>query len=193
MYIEVFFKVYENIGTTSIKEEKEKTASTAEEEANENNDPLANSAAANEERNNRRRSGGKSGGNEEYDSDGYYSWKIPWSLTFNYSVNYTYGAFNKEKMEYDGKFVQNLSLSGNLNLTKGWAFNFSASYDFEAKKLAYMNCNISRDLHCFTMAASFVPVGPYKSYNFHISVKSSLLKDLKYDKQSHAYDQLNWY
>ena len=25
MYIEVFFKVYENIGTTSIKEEKEKT------------------------------------------------------------------------------------------------------------------------------------------------------------------------
>lgn len=178
---------------TFKKKESKKTASTAEEEANENNDPLANSAAANEERNNRRRSGGKSGGNEEYDSDGYYSWKIPWSLTFNYSVNYTYGAFNKEKMEYDGKFVQNLSLSGNLNLTKGWAFNFTASYDFEAKKLAYMNCNISRDLHCFTMAASFVPVGPYKSYNFHISVKSSLLKDLKYDKQSHAYDQLNWY
>lgn len=35
-----------------------------------------------------------------------------------------------------------------------------------------MNCNISRDLHCFTMRASFVPVGPYKSYNFHISVKA---------------------
>ena len=49
------------------------------------------------------------------------------------------------------------------------------------------------DLHCFTMSASFVPVGPYKSYNFHIAVKSSLLQDLKYDKQSHAYEQQTWY
>ena len=131
--------------------------------------------------------------NDEYDSDGYYRWKVPWSLTINYSVSYAYGKFNKQKMEYDGRFVQNLSLSGSLKFTKAWSFNFSASYDFDAKKLAYMNCTISRDLHCFTMSASFVPVGPYKSYNFHIAVKSSLLKDLKYDKQSHAYDNLDWY
>ena len=178
---------------TFKKKDKREQPATAEEEIGDANDPLANSAAASAERDNRRRSGNQSNGNDEFDSDGYYSWKIPWSLTFNYSINYTYGKFNKEKMEYDGKFVQNLSLSGNLNLTKGWSFNFTASYDFEAKKLAYMNCNISRDLHCFTMSASFVPVGPYKSYNFHIAVKSSLLKDLKYDKQSNAYEQLNWY
>ena len=85
-------------------------------------------------------------------------------------------------MEYNGRFTQNLSLSGNINLTKNWSFNFSASYDFNAKKIAYMNCNVTRDMHCWSMSASFVPVGPYKSYNFHISVKSSLLQDLKYDK-----------
>ena len=181
-----------NNDTFKKKETRDKPA-TGNEEIAQGDDPLANSAAAKEESNNKRRSGNRSNSNNEFDSDGYYNWKIPWSLTFNYSINYTYGAFNKEKMEYDGKFVQNLSLSGNLNLTKGWSFNFTASYDFEAKKLAYMNCNISRDLHCFTMSASFVPVGPYKSYNFHIAVKSSLLKDLKYDKQSNAYDQLNWY
>jgi hypothetical protein len=181
-----------NNDTFKKKETRDKP-STGDEEVAAGNYPMANSAAAQQENNNRRRSGNKTKGNDEFDSDGYYNWNIPWSLTFNYSINYTYGAFNKEKMEYDGKFVQNLSLSGNLNLTKGWSFNFTASYDFEAKKLAYMNCNISRDLHCFTMSASFVPVGPYKSYNFHIAVKSSLLKDLKYDKQSNAYDQLNWY
>ena len=82
-------------------------------------------------------------------------------------------------MEYNGRLTQNLSFSGNINLTKNWSFIFSASYDFDAKKIAYMNCNITRDLQCWSMRASFVPVGPYKSYNIHISVKSSLLQDLK--------------
>ncbi|MCM1297875.1 MAG: LPS-assembly protein LptD, partial [Muribaculaceae bacterium] len=120
----------------------------------------------------------------ELDSDGYMPWSIPWNLTFNYSVSYGYGSFNKEKMEYNGRITQNLSMSGNIKPTKNWSLGFSASYDFNTHKIAYMNCNISRDLHCFTMRASVIPVGPYKSYNFHISVKSALLSDLKYDKRS---------
>ena len=141
------------------------------------------------------------GGNKDKDGkddielgpDGYMKWEVPWSLTFNYSVNYSYGAFNKEKMEYDGKITQNLSFSGNIRPTKNWNFSFSASYNFDTKKIAYMNCNVSRDLHCFTMTASFVPVGPYKSYNFHIAVKSSLLADLKYDKRSSYSNGVTWY
>lgn len=176
---------------TFKKKEDRETPQTADEEMSE--DPLQNSAAAAEEKNRRMRGGNSDSDEGEYDSDGYYRWNVPWSLTLNYSVSYAYGDFNKEKLEYNGRFIQNLSLSGNLNLTKGWSFNFSASYDFTAKKIAYMSCNITRDLHCFTMSASFVPVGPYKSYNFHIAVKSSLLQDLKYDKQSHAYDNLDWY
>lgn len=125
--------------------------------------------------------------------DGYMAWQVPWSLTMNYSVNYGYGAFNKAKMEYDGKITQNLSLSGNIRPTKNWNFSFTASYNFDTHKLAYMNCNISRDLHCFTMTASFVPVGPYKSYNFHISVNSSMLSDLKYDKRSSLSNGVTWY
>lgn len=129
----------------------------------------------------------------KFGPDGYSIWEIPWSLSINYSVNYGYGTFNKKKMEYNGRFTQNLSLSGNVNLTKNWSFNFSASYDFNAKKIAYMNCNVTRDMHCWSMSASFVPVGPYKSYNFHISVKSSLLQDLKYDKRGNSYNSLDWY
>lgn len=136
-----------------------------------------------------------SSGNDDvqFGPDGYAIWEVPWSLSINYSVNYGYGTFNKKKMEYNGKFTQNLSFSGNISLTKNWSFNFSASYDFDAKKIAYMNCNVTRDMHCWSMSASFVPVGPYKSYNFHISVKSSLLQDLKYDKRGNSYDRLDWY
>lgn len=142
---------------------------------------------------NRNESKSKSDGGYELDSDGYAKWSFPWSLTLNYSVNYSYGDFNKEKMDYNGKFTQNLSFSGRVQPTKGWNFNFSASYNFDTKKLSYMNCTVSRDLHCFTMSASFVPLGPYKSYNFHIAVKSSLLQDLKYDKRSSSYNGVDWY
>lgn len=130
---------------------------------------------------------------ENADADGYEKWECPWSLTVNYSINYGYGDFDYNRLEYKPKWTQNLSLSGNIRPTKGWNFSFSASYNFELKKLAYMNCTITRDMHCFTMAASFVPVGPYKSYNFHINVNSSMLKDLKYDKQSSRSNGIKWY
>ncbi len=136
---------------------------------------------------------GRSDSGDKSDSDGYAAWSVPWSLSINYSVNYGYGEFDYDRMEFKGRWNQNLSFNGNIRPTKNWNFSFSASYDFNLHKLAYMNCSISRDLHCFTMTASFVPVGPYKSYNFHIAVKSSLLKDLKYDQRSHARDGVKWY
>ena len=129
----------------------------------------------------------------ENDEDGYAKWSVPWSLSVNYSVNYGYGDFDYDRMDYKGKWTQNLSLSGNIRPTKNWNFSFSASYNFDLHKIAYMNCSISRDLHCFTMTASFVPVGPYKSYNFHIAVKSSLLKDLKYEQHSKNNNGIQWY
>ncbi len=127
------------------------------------------------------------------DSDGYAKWEFPWSLSLNYSVSYGYGTFNYDKMEYNGKFTHSLSLSGNVRPTKNWNMSFSASFDVEKRKLAYMNCSISRTMHCFTMSASFVPVGPYKSYNFHIAVNSSILQDVKYDKHSSYSNGVTWF
>jgi hypothetical protein len=127
------------------------------------------------------------------DEDGYAPWNVPWSLTFNYSVNYGYGTFNYDKLDYNGKWTQNLSISGTLRPAQNWNFSMSASYNFDLHKISYMNCSVSRDLHCFTMTASFIPVGPYKSFNFHIAVKSSLLKDLKYDKRSSTSNGIQWY
>lgn len=124
--------------------------------------------------------------------DGYAKWNCPWSLTVNYSINYGYGAFDYDKLEYKGKWTQNLSFNGSIRPTKNWNISLSASYNFDLHKIAYMNCTISREMHCFTMSASFVPVGPYKSYNFHIAVKSSILSDVKYDKHSSYSNGITW-
>lgn len=139
--------------------------------------------------------GGEGGdsGDMQMRPDGYMKWEVPWSLSINYSIGYGYGEFDYDKMEYKGRITQNLSFSGNIRPTKNWNFSFTASYNFDTHKLAYMNCNITRDLHCFSMRASFVPVGPYKSYSFNIAVKSSLLSDLKYDKRSSISNGVTWY
>ncbi len=171
------------------KDDKKKSGSVDDEP--DNSHELENTSG--DFRNNRTGNSETADSGLQLNDDGYMAWEVPWSLTFNYSVNYGYGAFNKKKMEYDGKITQNLSFSGNIQPTKNWNFGFSASYNFDTHKIAYMNCNISRDLHCFTMTASFIPVGPYKSYNFHIAVKSSLLQDLKYDKRSSMTNGVTWY
>jgi len=137
------------------------------------------------------RSGKKDNGGD-FDSDGYTIFPIPWSLSMNYSVGFGYGAFNKIQREYDYKVYQTLGISGNIQPTKGWRFNFSTSYDFDNKKFVTMTCNITRDLHCWTMSASVIPVGPYQSYYFSIAVNSSLLSDLKYNQSNNFRDAQKW-
>jgi lipopolysaccharide assembly outer membrane protein LptD (OstA) len=164
-------------------------------DGNKSNKPSGTDDAdsAEDRRRGERNGSGGDDGDLQLDADGYAAWSVPWSLSLNYSINYSYGDFNYQKMEYNGKITQNLSMSGNIRPTKNWQISASASYDFTQHKIAYMNMNISRDLHCFTMTASVIPVGPYKSYNFHIAVKSALLSDLKYDKRSSQSNGVTWY
>lgn len=132
---------------------------------------------------------------EEVD-DGYVKTDFPWSLSLSYSLAYTSGSeFDYEKMYYKMVFTNNLSLSGSLGLGKGWRVSASMSYDFDHMKLTSCNVNISRDLHCWNMSASINPIGPFKSYTFHIGVNASILQDLKYDKNSNSStnSRINWW
>lgn len=138
---------------------------------------------------------GKKKDTGEYDSDGYLLANVPWSLSFSYSMRlaYDYSKFDVKKKEYKYAVTNSLSFNGSIQPTKNWRINFNATYDFDAKKISYMTCNLTRDMHCWQMSASFVPVGPYKSYSFSVAVSSSLLKDLKYDKRSNYRDGQEWY
>lgn len=117
--------------------------------------------------------------------DGYIKAEIPWSLSINYTVRYgESNEFDYKKMYYKMQWTHNLSIQGSIGFGKGWKVTATTSYDFKAKQFSYTNFNITRDLHCWSMSASVVPFGPYKSYTFHIGVNASMLADLKYDKSS---------
>ncbi len=131
--------------------------------------------------------------NKEYDQYGYMKTAVNWNLSLNYSLRYNYGDFDFEKIEYKGRLTHSLGISGSLQPTTNWNFTFNTDYNFDLSKFTYVNCTLTRDLHCWSMSASFIPIGPYKSYNFMIRAKSSLLQDLKYEQRSSQYENMQWY
>jgi hypothetical protein len=79
--------------------------------------------------------------------------------------------------------VQTLGVSGEVNVAPKWKITFNTGWDFETKALSYTSVNIYRDLHCWEMRFSWIPIGFRKSWNFTINVKASVLQDLKLNKK----------
>jgi lipopolysaccharide assembly outer membrane protein LptD (OstA) len=112
---------------------------------------------------------------EDYYGD-YVDFEIPWSLRVDYSFSY-----NKPKDV--SQVVQTLRASGDFSLSPNWKIGFNTGYDLDRKQFTTTNLSIYRDLHCWEMRISVVPFGTYRSYNFQINAKSSILSDLKYNKR----------
>jgi len=112
---------------------------------------------------------------EDYYGD-YVDFDIPWSLRVDYSFSY-------QKPKDVSKVVQTVRASGDFSLSPNWKIGFNTGYDLDRKQFTTTNLSIYRDLHCWEMRISVVPFGSYKSYNFQINAKSSILTDLKYNKR----------
>lgn len=113
----------------------------------------------------------------------YYDFSIPWNFGFNYNVSYTNNGLTST-------INQTLGFSGSVTLTQKWGFTFQSGYDFVARRLSTTQISLNRNLHCWSMSFQWVPMGTMKSWQFHIGVLSSMLADVKYDKQSSRYDNL---
>jgi len=119
---------------------------------------------------------------QEFYTGEYVDFNIPWNLSMRYNYNYSNTGLNK-------RVTQTFNFSGNVSLTEKWKIGFSSGYDFKLNKLTYTSVNIYRDLHCWEMRLSWIPIGYHQSYSFQINVKSAILKDLKYEKRKSWYDR----
>ena len=115
----------------------------------------------------------------------YYDFSMPWNFSFNYAINYTNNGVK-------AKVTNTLGFNGSLTLDKDkkWAISYTGGYDFDARELTPGTVTLVRDLHCWQMNFTCVPFGYRKSWSFNISVKSSILQDLKYEKNSSHYDNM---
>lgn len=139
---------------------------------------------------------GRFKGKGGFDGDGYLIWEIPWTMNISYSMQYTYNRqdIDFRRKEYRRHIVHTASVSGTINPTKSWDFGYNFTYDFNAKKVPYLNFNVSRDMHCWTLRASMSPIGQFAHFNVCIAVKSTMLSDLKYEKSSVSRsNKIDWY
>jgi lipopolysaccharide assembly outer membrane protein LptD (OstA) len=101
---------------------------------------------------------------------------IPWRLSL--SLDYA------ENKELPSRY-RSSSLRGNLefNLTENWKFAVSGGYDMVNREIVVPNISISRDLHCWLMDFSWVPLGTNPYFRLEIRVKAPQLQDVKVTKQ----------
>lgn len=114
----------------------------------------------------------------------YVDFSVPWDFGFDYSFGYA----GPTKSAPHGRFTQTIGIRGSMSLTEKWRISMNTNFDIMAHEFSFTTVNVNRDLHCWSMAFNFVPFGYMKSYSFTISAKSSMLKDLKLEKQQSHYD-----
>jgi lipopolysaccharide assembly outer membrane protein LptD (OstA) len=106
-----------------------------------------------------------------------YNYKIPWSLRLAYSVAYNNFARQNE--------ISNNSLmfSGDVELSPKWKVGVSSGYDIKRKGVTQTNLRFERDLLSWKMNFNWTPFSANKTWFFFIGIKSSVLSDIKWDKQ----------
>ena len=130
------------------------------------------------------------------DADGYQVFKMPWSLSVNYSFNIREDRtkpIDRNSMRYPFVYTHNINANGNVKLSNNWSVSFNTGYDFQMKEITQTSCTISRDLHCFNLSASLSPFGRWKYYNFTIRASASILQDLKWEQRSQTQSNIQWY
>lgn len=106
-----------------------------------------------------------------------YQANMPWSLNLAYS-----GTYVNNGVRNIGVSIHTIGFSGKLDLTPKWNIGFSSGYDILDGAFSYTRLNFSRDLDSWNFNFNWVPFGFNQSYTFFIGVKSSVLSDLKWDK-----------
>lgn len=114
---------------------------------------------------------------EEAKPTDLYKYKIPWSLRLAYALNYNNSRRQNEISSHS------LMFSGDIELSPRWSVGASSGYDFKNNGFTYTQLRFERDLESWRMNFSWIPFSSRSSWNFFIGIRSSILSDLKYDKQ----------
>jgi lipopolysaccharide assembly outer membrane protein LptD (OstA) len=111
-----------------------------------------------------------------FDEYGYVNFNVPWTMKVNYS--YTYG-----KPALKTTTASSFTVNGSVKLTPKMAITYNSGYNLKEKTLSNSYLSITRDLHCWQLGVTWIPVGYYKSWSFTLNPKAGILHDLKYERK----------
>ncbi|MCB2378095.1 hypothetical protein LGH70_10910 [Hymenobacter sp. BT635] len=115
----------------------------------------------------------------------YVDFEIPWELAASFTTRYddpgplpTRGTVLRRQAISSASFTA----SGSVKLTSNFRFGYNASYDFISKQVVAPSLDFYRDLHCWQITGNWRPFGLTRGYFVTIAAKSSLLQDLKLNR-----------
>jgi hypothetical protein len=115
----------------------------------------------------------------------YVDFDIPWELSTSFGANYTDpGALPSRpgRPRPNSLTAASLDVSGSVKLTKNLRLGYKSGYDFVNEQVTFTSLDFYRDLHCWQISGSWFPFGIRQGYNVTIAAKSSLLQDLKLNR-----------
>ncbi|SDG98373.1 putative LPS assembly protein LptD [Psychroflexus sediminis] len=110
------------------------------------------------------------------DENERYNYAIPWNLNLAYTMTYSNNARQDEISSHS------LMFSGDLELSPTWNVGISSGYDIKNKGFTFTQLRFAKDLKSWQMSFNWTPFGVRKSWFFFIGIKSSILQDVKYDR-----------
>jgi hypothetical protein len=116
-----------------------------------------------------------------FDVWGYPEFDVPWTMNLSYHLMYSKTALKPSTS-------QTVMVNGTVKLTKKMNITYSSGYDFTGREITVSQLAVTRDLHCWDMAFSWLPTGYIKMWTFSIRVKASVLSDLKYERRHDYHD-----
>ena len=115
----------------------------------------------------------------------YIDFDIPWEASVQYTASYL-SATAPIRPSLIGATPllsgSTVSATGSVKLTTNFRLATQLNYNFTQNQFVYPTVNFSRDLHCWQITGIWIPVGPYRGYTFTIAAKSTLLQDLKLNR-----------
>jgi hypothetical protein len=115
--------------------------------------------------------------------------KVPWNINVTYALNVRRNRF----VEPAGDdlplvlmdtlaYTQSLQVNGNFTLFDRISIGINSGYDFVTKELTPTTVTARVDLNCWELNARVIPFGDRRSYNVGLNIKSSMLRDLKLER-----------
>jgi LPS-assembly protein len=111
----------------------------------------------------------------------FVDFNVSWSANISYSLNFT-RILKTDYTGYTTNLSSSLTLNGDFNLTEKWKMGFNTYYDVKNLKVQSLTGFLSRDMHCWQLSINVTPVGIYRSFSVTINPKSSILRDLRINR-----------
>ena len=124
------------------------------------------------------------------DSESFLSgFQVPWNLNFQYTLNVRRNRFVEEGgadlplvLMDTLAYTQSLQANADFTLFEIIRVGVNSGYDFTNKELTPTTITLRVDLNCWELNARVIPFGIRRNYSITLNIKSSMLRDLKLER-----------